>query len=181
MSGLACEAIPLTDALLRRDAFAVNTSLPTRPCLPPRPDCRVGARFTTTQTCEFCSVCRGLRGFLSQLAQGSCHQSISEYISTLRSAARINGLELVLKPWAGQMAGNADEPQHRCSVCDETQGRKLYCSRCKTRMYCSKECQRKDWPHHKQVRQWLSQCLTLGIAHIGAHLHCCNTATTGGA
>jgi hypothetical protein len=43
-----------------------------------------------------------------------------------------------------------DESPNACSVCFK----KCYlehCSRCKKVQYCSKECQRKDWPEHKQV------------------------------
>ena len=42
-----------------------------------------------------------------------------------------------------------DDPHnHHCSSCDKEKCT-LKCGACKTEYYCSKECQAKDWPNHK--------------------------------
>ena len=42
-----------------------------------------------------------------------------------------------------------DDPEnHHCSSCDKEKCT-LQCGACKTEYYCSKECQAKDWPNHK--------------------------------
>jgi len=40
----------------------------------------------------------------------------------------------------------------RCTVCDKVGDIKV-CSSCKELLYCSSECQKKDWPEHKKVCQ----------------------------
>ncbi|KJA26602.1 hypothetical protein HYPSUDRAFT_36315 [Hypholoma sublateritium FD-334 SS-4] len=40
-----------------------------------------------------------------------------------------------------------------CSFCSKSQMDKLVCSKCKVAAYCSKECQKKEWPSHKLVCQ----------------------------
>ncbi|KJA26607.1 hypothetical protein HYPSUDRAFT_198877 [Hypholoma sublateritium FD-334 SS-4] len=40
-----------------------------------------------------------------------------------------------------------------CSFCHKSQRSKLVCANCKVAAYCSKECQKKQWPSHKLVCQ----------------------------
>ncbi|KJA26604.1 hypothetical protein HYPSUDRAFT_36318 [Hypholoma sublateritium FD-334 SS-4] len=40
-----------------------------------------------------------------------------------------------------------------CSFCHKAQRDKLVCAKCKVAAYCSKECQKKQWPSHKLVCQ----------------------------
>lgn len=37
-----------------------------------------------------------------------------------------------------------------CRACD-TPGPSLLCSRCKSIMYCNKDCQKNDWSDHKRI------------------------------
>jgi len=48
--------------------------------------------------------------------------------------------------------------RHYCSVCSEHST--LQCSRCKKAWYCSRECQRANWPEHK------SECSQLSLSNI---------------
>ena len=48
----------------------------------------------------------------------------------------------------------AETPISRiCAVCDIPVEQRLKCGKCRKICYCSKECQSKDWPEHKQVCQ----------------------------
>ena len=40
---------------------------------------------------------------------------------------------------------------HTCSKCSKSLQRLQYCGKCSIVTYCSKECQRADWPTHKLV------------------------------
>jgi hypothetical protein len=39
----------------------------------------------------------------------------------------------------------------KCIVCSGMNATKLRCARCHDTFYCSRKCQRQDWPTHKQV------------------------------
>lgn len=41
-------------------------------------------------------------------------------------------------------------PANCCQACYKTPDKLLSCSRCKNARYCNEECQKKDWPHHKE-------------------------------
>ncbi|KAK5709123.1 hypothetical protein LTR17_020057 [Elasticomyces elasticus] len=44
-----------------------------------------------------------------------------------------------------------------CGICGTNRGMLFKCGRCKSVMYCSKECQVKDWPLHKDVCKALAR------------------------
>ena len=39
--------------------------------------------------------------------------------------------------------------QDTCSICGQTEGQLKNCGRCGVKKYCSAECQKMDWPRHK--------------------------------
>lgn len=41
--------------------------------------------------------------------------------------------------------------QEKCATCDESPSKLKQCSQCHKVAYCTAECQKKDWPEHKQV------------------------------
>lgn len=61
-------------------------------------------------------------------------------------------------PFKHSMSGGATsrvsrdkELKTKCTVCEKTDEGMLQCVRCKSASYCSKECQRLDWPRHKKI------------------------------
>ncbi|KAF9485122.1 hypothetical protein BDN70DRAFT_917280 [Pholiota conissans] len=61
-------------------------------------------------------------------------------------------------PWSNQTAKDIKEKRrgaHRiCTACQGTETEDNFykvCSRCKNRFYCSRECQTRDWPEHKEI------------------------------
>jgi len=51
----------------------------------------------------------------------------------------------------------SQEKASTCFHCDQSRSRKtlMACSSCKCAYYCSKKCQRLDWPSHKKYCNWL--------------------------
>ena len=44
-----------------------------------------------------------------------------------------------------------DVDNNSCNYCQTDKIKLSICSRCKTRYYCSQECQKSDWPEHKKI------------------------------
>lgn len=43
--------------------------------------------------------------------------------------------------------------EKKCSNCKNERTDLLKCSICKTTFYCNKDCQKSDWPNHRQTCQ----------------------------
>jgi hypothetical protein len=53
--------------------------------------------------------------------------------------------------WGGALLvtfGNVDLPPMGCCACKK-RGRPRVCGRCRSRWYCSRACQKRDWPNHR--------------------------------
>ena len=50
-------------------------------------------------------------------------------------------------------AGNPDMTKYSCASCGKADDCVLRCSRCKLAPYCSRHCQKAEWPRHKTVCQ----------------------------
>ncbi|KAK5680920.1 hypothetical protein LTS10_006678 [Elasticomyces elasticus] len=75
------------------------------------------------------------------------------------------------------MASNNDATQpimKVCGICGTNRGMLFKCGRCKSVMYCSKECQVKDWPLHKDV------CKALGKVRLDPNFLFGHTALPAG-
>jgi len=51
---------------------------------------------------------------------------------------------------ASGVAAPRASPQHACAVCAATRPLQA-CKGCQTALYCSRACQKKDWPRHKPL------------------------------
>lgn len=65
---------------------------------------------------------------------------------------------------------------HTCGGCRKVSDKFLSCAECKLMRYCSKECQRRDWPHHRPNCKVAAASPNPGIAKrmsesISAELH----------
>ena len=56
----------------------------------------------------------------------------------------------VVKPPANR-SYSENPPTYICAACGKEVSKRKQCSRCKSVNYCSKECQRLDWPKHQKV------------------------------
>ncbi len=52
---------------------------------------------------------------------------------------------------SNQHVGVVTSPANQCTTCNSTDQKLMLCSRCHFAKYCSIECQRKDWPKHKET------------------------------
>ncbi|KAI9001491.1 ankyrin [Trametes punicea] len=58
----------------------------------------------------------------------------------------------VVQKWKRKRAGEANPvDQKACATCGKADVQLKWCAKCHTTWYCSKECQKLDWPSHKQV------------------------------
>ena len=79
----------------------------------------------------------------------SCWYLLSVYYSVESCVNRhltINRISVCFSPFL--FSPNLSFMPEQCSVCGKESTSR--CSKCKTVYYCSRECQLRDWPNHKQ-------------------------------
>jgi predicted DNA-binding protein YlxM (UPF0122 family) len=108
---------------------------------------------------------------IAQAAKSSLDENkgrnTEERINLAMEALSVQSSAHMQKAEARQSQKTAKINKDHCSQCKKT-GAELNtilqkCARCRTVLYCSKECQRTDWPKHKEV------CRVLAAAPAKAH------------
>ena len=99
-----------------------------------------------TKNCELCKQ-GALDKFCTNCGLVSCRECTPLNDKTKCPGCKFTGLE-ILRLWSQKQYHNPKTLS--CNACGEPPKNMLWCSQCSSTIYCSKECQKEDWPNHKQ-------------------------------
>ena len=108
--------------------------------------CTCAACGKTSDTLKQCSRCKSV-----SYCSKSCQQA-----HWLKHKPNCQSQTLLAKPEISSQDAEIREPPEvkpKCSYCGSASENLKHCTRCKKASYCSRSCQKSDWPTHKNICQ----------------------------